>query len=265
MKKPYISQSQLNMYTLCAESYRRRYIEKEIIQPGFSLVVGSGVHKGAEVNFRQKINSKIDLPEDDVIDAATTEFDAMIERDGVLLTPDESSIGEKTIKGKNKDRVARMSKELMTNIAPKYQPEFVEEKHRIVLPNSKYDLLVILDLADYNGCLADLKTSAKKKSQADIENSDQLTFYSLAYKALTGKMPKEVRLEYVIDRETKTKTVTETQTLSSSRSIDQIKRLINRINTMIDGIEKGVFMPCDKGNWKCSPRFCGYYNTCKYV
>lgn len=264
-KKPYISQSQLNMYTLCAESYRRRYIEKEIIPPGFALVTGSGVHKGAEVNFKQKIETRKDLKESDVIDIATTEFEDRLERDGVLLSDEEKSVGYDKTKGKTKDKVVRMTKVLINDIAPKYQPILVEHKQRITTPNSDYDLLAILDLVDEDGVIADFKTSGRKKNQDEVDKSDQLSFYSLIYKAMTGELPKAVRLELVIDRELKTKIVTEHQTLESARKMGDLKILMNRINTMITGINKGVFMPCDKNNWKCNARWCGYYNTCKYV
>ena len=43
-EKPYLSPSQMGMYCRCGEQYRRRYIEKEIIPPGFALIKGGSVH-----------------------------------------------------------------------------------------------------------------------------------------------------------------------------------------------------------------------------
>lgn len=264
-KKPHISQSQLNLYTSCAEAYRRRYIEGEKIPPGFALITGTGVHKGLEVNFKQKIETKTDLRETDVVDAAVTEFESRILKEGVLLTQEEETIGYSKVKGQTKDKIVRMTKKVMAEIAPKYQPKFVEESHRIEIENSPYDLLAVMDLADENGIVADFKTASKKKTQDEIDKSDQLSFYSIIYKAKTGEFPKGLRLEIIIDRELKKDTVTECQTLETTRDVDHLQSLVNRLNAMIYGIGKGVFMPCDRNHWRCSSRFCGYYNTCKYV
>ncbi len=37
------------------------------------------------------------------------------------------------------------------------------------------------------------------------------------------------------------------------------------VNTMIQGLAKGVFVPAQPTSWVCDPRYCGYYPTCKYV
>jgi hypothetical protein len=52
------------MFQRCGEQYRRRYLENEIIPPGISARIGSGVHKAAEINFRAKIQTgedRVDL------------------------------------------------------------------------------------------------------------------------------------------------------------------------------------------------------------
>lgn len=258
-KKPYVSASQLSMYEMCGESYRRRYIDVDIIPPGIALLRGTGVHEGAKINFRQKIDSHEDLKETDIVDASVSAFEERVKSDGVLLTEEEESEGKENVIGKGKDSVVTLARLYTTETAPEYQPVRVEEKQRIVL-KGEYDLLAVMDLSDDQDRVIDLKTTTRKKPADEIEKSEQLSFYSLVFKALEKKLPQSVRLEVLIDKK-----VPERQMLEGARDTEDLMTLINRINCMIKGVEKGVFMPCNQTSWKCSEKYCGYYHTCKYV
>jgi hypothetical protein len=257
-KKPHISASQLSMFETCGESYRRRYVEGERIPPGCALLKGSGVHGGAKVNFRQKKESHRDLPKKDIVEAAVAEYEARINKDGYLLTPEEISVGKDKILGATKDDVASLSGLYATDVAPRYQPVLVEELQRILLPGA-YDLVAVLDLADDQDNVIDIKTAAKSKPENEVAISEQLTMYALVHKALTGRMPKSVRLEALISTK-----IPKVQTLIGSRTPAHFQALVSRINTMIDALGKGVFIPCQPGHWKCQPAYCGYAPTCRY-
>ncbi len=133
-KKPYISASQLGMYERCGEQYRRRYIEKERIPPGVALLKGTGVHGGARVNFRQKVETHEDLPKKDIVEISVTEFERSYQNQGVLLTAEEESIGLQKVMGETKDSVVTLSGLFADEVAPVYQPAFVEESYRITIP-----------------------------------------------------------------------------------------------------------------------------------
>ena len=257
-KRKHISASQLSTFELCGEAYRRRYIEGTIIPPGIALIRGSGVHAGAKVNFTQKKDSHKDLPKKDIIDASVAGLEDAT-KNGVLLTENEESIGAKNVLGKTKDEVATLSGIFADDIAPKYQPAFVEEKQRITLTED-YDLVAIMDLADVDEIIVDLKTSGKKKNQSEVDSSEQLSIYSLVYKAKTGHLPKQVRLETLVNKKKP-----EAQMLKSTRQMQDLQIVVNRLNVMLDSIKKGVFVPCNPGSWKCNQMYCGYYNTCPYV
>ncbi len=57
----HLSASQLSRFTRCAEMWRRQYIEGDIVPVGAAAHIGQAVHKAAEINFRQKIQSHTDL------------------------------------------------------------------------------------------------------------------------------------------------------------------------------------------------------------
>ena len=107
MNKKHLSPTQLGMYLRCGEQYRRRYIEKEIVPPGIALIKGGSVHKAAETNFRQKIESREDLPIKDIREAAAANFDGQI-ASGYILDPDERAIGAKKVLGVAKDSTIKL-------------------------------------------------------------------------------------------------------------------------------------------------------------
>jgi hypothetical protein len=258
--KKYISASHLGMYQRCGLQYQFRYIDKKKIPPGIALLKGAGVHGGARINFRQKKESKVDLPKKDIIEISVTEFENTFQSQGVFLTQEEETIGLKNVLGSAKDSIVTLASLYADQVAPIYQPIYVEESHRIVVPNSEYDLLAVMDLATENERVVDLKTGAKKKTDSEVQASDQLTFYALVYRALTGKMPKKVCLEVLVDKKNP-----ERQLLEGQRDLRDLQVLVKRINLMIDGLSKGVFIPAPPTSWWCSPRFCGYWNICNAV
>lgn len=259
-EKKYISASQLGMFERCGEQYRRRYLEKEIIPPGIAQVRGSGVHGGARENFRQKKETHEDLSKKDIIEISVAEFERVVSKQGVFLTQEEESIGYNKVIGETKDSVVRLADLFSTEVAPEYQPIYVEESHRLVIPDSPYDLLAVMDLADDLDRVADLKTGAKSKTQKEADTSEQLTFYALVFKALTRRLPTEVRLETLVDTKTPKR-----QPLVSMRDQQDLEILVAHVDTMIKALAKEVFIPAQPNSWVCDPRYCGYFNTCKYV
>jgi len=258
--KPYLSPSQLDMYCRCGEQYRRRYLEGEKLPPGIAAVKGTGFHGGAAVNMRQKIESHCDLPKIQIVDAAVAEFEAQLHGE-IALTPEELSRGTEIVFGEAKDDLVVMAGLHASEQAPDYQPIIVEQRIRIELQNSPRDLLGVIDLADDTGRVIDFKTAAKRKTQADADDSVQLTTYAAAYHAHFGSPPSELRLDTVV--RTKTKVYRDVQT--TTRSGADMEALANRINVVTEAIEAGVFAPATPGAWWCSSKWCGYFHTCRYV
>lgn len=259
-EKPYISPSQLGMYTRCGEAYRRRYILGERIPPGIAAHRGSAVHKGAEENALQKIKTHVDLPAQDVIDIAAVAFDEKVKKDGVFLSPEELSVGEKLVVAAAKDTTVALAEVLARESLPKYQPLEVEIEGRISIPESTHDLLGRIDLIDEREFILDYKTSAKSKNQNDIDGDDQFTFYDLLYRAAKGKAPRGIIVENLVATK-----VPKAVTFATSRTLDDTQALVNKVNAMINGITKGVFIPANSGSWNCSNKWCGYFNTCPYI
>lgn len=259
MSKPHLSATQMELYSKCPEAYRRRYIEGEKIPPGVAMAKGTGLHRAAEVNFRQKIDSHRDLPTSDIVDAAVAGFEAELAQ-GVAFDAEETSIGPENVIGQAKDDVADLAEVHARTQAPDYQPVLVEESVRIELPGPR-DLLAVIDLADDRRRVVDFKTARKSKTQGDVDGSVQLTVYAAAHQALTGEAPSLVRLDTIVQTARKT----ERQVIDSTRDEADLVALSHRINAITAAVDAGVFPPTTPGNWMCSARWCGFYRDCKFV
>ena len=269
-RKPHVSPSQLSMYFKCGEQYRRRYIEHERIPPGIAMHRGTGVHAGAQLNFRQKIASFVDAPTSEIVDAAVAAFDGAVTKDGVLLTREEESRGQKHVVAEARDTAARMARTFAEAIAPAYQPIEVEERVTIELPRAPRDILGIVDLVAVDAhdspetgqrSVVDLKTGTKSRPQSDADDSMQLTVYSAAHHVRHGFPVRDARLEILIDGAKGVRR----QTLTTTRDQHDIAAFVARVNAMLAGIEAGIFTPAPPGSWWCSARWCGYWSTCPYV
>jgi hypothetical protein len=247
------------MYWRCPEQYRRRYQEHERIPPGVAIMTGSAVHKGAEINFKQKIETHEDLPQTDIVDAACEAFEDGLKA-GYTFSEEEVSIGREKVFGLAIDQVSDLAELHAAEQAPDYQPTEVEHTTRIVFPDAPVDLLAVTDLRDDQRHVVDFKTAAKRKSAAEVDRSIQLSIYAAAYWVDHGVPPAAVYLDTLV----KTKTP-KRQLLWSTRDESHIKVLVRRINVTLAAIELGVFTPCPPDAWQCSDKWCGYWRTCPYV
>jgi hypothetical protein len=247
------------MYCRCPAQWEFRYVKGLVIPPGIALLQGTGIHRGAETNFRQKIESHKDLPVKEIVDAAVAGFDAET-AGGYSLTEEETSIGAAKVLGEAKDKLAQMAEVHAEEQAPDYQPTAVEHRQTIVFPSASRDLVTVTDLRDDQRRVTDFKTAARKKPEASIHGDLQLTIYAAAYQLDTGAPPSEVRQDVI----TKTKSP-QRQLLRSQRGPADFRTLVNRVNAVLAAIQTGIFPPCPPGSWQCSPKWCGYFSQCPFV
>ena len=254
----HLSVSQLDTYTRCGEVYRRRYIEGEIIPPGLPARIGSGVHKGAEVNFKAKMQTGRDEPLSVVQDAAADSYVKELGK-GVFFAPDEVP-GAKLAMAAGKDTVVSLAKLFHTELAPQIQPMLVEEKVIIDLPGVDLPVVTILDCYTQTKALRDLKTAGKKWGDDKAHSSNQPTAYREAIKTVTGEYPESIYFDVLVS--TKTPSL---QTLSTVRTEDDLAILSRKFAFMVAGINAGIFPPAEPGSWMCSPKWCGFWFTCPYI
>jgi hypothetical protein len=253
-----LHQSMLNSWLKCGVQFRRRYIEGEVIPPGIAARRGQGSHKGAEVNHRQKIKSKIDLPVSDLQDAARDEFVHVVKERGVFIPKNEVS-GKNRLLNEGLNQVVEAMVIYHQDIAPHIQPVMVEERLSAEIEGFPMSLGGILDVSDEQGRVIDLKIM-KRQNQVWADRQLQPTFYYLLYKAATGEFPKQFNFECVVPNKemVHSRLVTE----RNERDFRVLRRIIEVFQ---HDLQTGVFRPAMPDHWACTPQFCGYYQTCKYA
>jgi hypothetical protein len=264
-KVDHLSASQLTMYSRCPAQWYL-YRSQGPRPPGIALHVGSGVHIGAETAMRQKAATGIDKRPDDVRDAAVAGFDSRVRADDVMFTQEEVSQGLPVVLGRSRDRVAALAHYWACVCQPVYMPmdeDSIEQRWSLWLPNAGIELTGITDLVAEGGIITDWKTTGGRRiSQITADTSIALTAYALAYLKQTGSAPTEVRLDVLQEKKTKT----ERYTLRSTRTQRDYNALLARVSVILGSMRGGYFPPCNQGEWWCSPRFCGWFESgCPYV
>lgn len=244
----HLSATSLKMYLRCNLQFYWRYCKGLKIPPAGAIVLGKSVHKGLEENFRHKIQTKIDLSLNKVLEAYAAFFD---------MTKQEEEIDwEGECPGKLKDEGIGLIKVYHKITAPAIQPIAVEEAFELAFENVPYTLKGYLDLIDQNKIIRDTKTAKKSYPQDAAQNDIQLTAYNLGYKYTKGEEPKSLCFDVMV--RTKQPKV---QTLQSPpRTHAQLTRFLKLLGSIAQAIKTGIFYPCENKQ-VCS--WCGYKDICE--
>lgn len=262
--KPVYRVSYLSAFEYCGWAYYLRYIENKRSLGTFYSARGTGCHKARELNLKQKIESGKDLSLKPMQDAARDSINRQI-KDGELDLKTEllAGLGKKAAAGKIIDSTVRLVDIDRTNLQSKIQPLEVEQEITIHLPKWPFDISMRLDAITVN-LVIDLKTAKQKWSDLKAAKSYQPKVYKLGYRAHRKIVPFEgFRYDIVV--------CTPKQQRLSAYSImvdppeAQIHSVLERFNAMHNSIQAGLFLPCHRGHWKCSPEYCSFYRVCKYV
>jgi len=256
----HLSWTQIRMLMKCPKQYEHRYINGAIKPPGIALIRGSATHKGVELNMKNKLETGELLPLSVVQDAARDSVATKIESEGIRLVGDEKTIGKKKIKGQLIDESIGLSETHYVECAPKIEPVAVESEGE--LKTGVRPIRYRIDIVTENG-IKETKTGARTPPRDRADLDDQLTMYSLVYYARHGKMPEDLSMDFLLLPSTKLGYRSLTQ--ETTRTKAQLESFLLRVETAVKLLDSGVFMPTDRSNWWCSPKWCGYYEDCPYV
>lgn len=267
-----ISPSGLDTFAKCPEKYRRRYIERDkrmVRQVG--TLIGTGVHRGAEADSRHKVEQEKPLPPKETIEVAVTGFEKGREEpdtEWVVYEKDKPTRPAKLADfAEGKDKTAQVASTYCEEVSPAIlRPRYVEAPFEFTLPTAdeskRFLVRGIIDLATWEGEIVDLKTSAKRWNQDQIDGSFQHTVYGWAYRALTGEHPTNYAVENLVHFKKKAPV---RNRLDSSRSQGDYLAAWNRLTETARAIETGTFPPAPLGAWWCSAKWCEYFTDCPYV
>ena len=249
-QRPHISVSQINEYLNCGAYYMFHKVYKIRVPSRSYFTIGGSVHKGAEINYKQKKSTRTNLSLKEVLDVTANEFEG--HRIKTIWKKDEDP-------DVIKDQVLELAKVYYNEVGSKIQPVIVEEQFTVEHEDLIMPVVFRIDLVDEDGYIRDIKTPGKTPSQNDIDKDLQLTTYSFGYRRATGKIEKGVILDNVV----KTK-IPKYAPLQSTRTEQDLRRFVNIANAAIMAIQAGSYVP-DQKSFKCSEENCDFWEKCHEV
>ena len=250
--------SGISMLSRCGEQYRRRYLEKHILPPAVAMIVGTGTDRAVTADLGFKIEHGVLL--DDTADIARDAVNAEWDKSGVLLSEEEMNVSLKQLRGDAVDKAVRLARCHHEEAAPAIAPTHVQRAWTIEIPGLGVDLAGTIDVQEGTKSVRDTKTRKASPPKDLADDSDQLTMYALATRVLDGAPVNRVALDCLIDL----KRGPAYRCVESSRDAADFRVLMARVRNAIEAINKGVFVPAQQTDWVCSPRWCGYAETCPY-
>jgi putative RecB family exonuclease len=247
LPKSYLSISQIQCYLRCPAQYYFRYVRGIQTPPNRALTIGKVVHAANEANYKQKLNTGIDMELEDIRGITEMVFD----QQAPITDWGEDDPGEA------KDTALTLASLYHQKVAPAVQPKAVELRVTVEFENVPYSLLGFIDLIDSEGFIRDTKTTAKTPNEDEAGKSLQLTTYCLAYQCEYGHDPAGVKLDYLVA--TKTPRYVQLQGARTEAEIDRLLRLIGKV---AGAIGAGHYYP-NPTSFLCSEKACQHWQLCQ--
>jgi hypothetical protein len=246
--QPVYHQSELHTFVKCGKMWEFRYARGIKLPPRGAMTLGSSVDQAVSLNLSQKILSGEDLSAEETLDAFSTDFEA---RKQETDWQDEDP-------GEQKDIGARMVELHHREVAPKIQPESVQERF-LIRTDAGYDLGGTIDFTETSGVIGDTKTSRVAYTEQSVQKSIQATMYDFAYEALRGRKSSGFRFDVLV----KSAKVPRVQQVHAQLGQDDRQWLFETVSHVDKAIRAGIALPAPEGSWYCSPKWCGYWSICK--
>ena len=183
----HISASSVKMAARCPEQWRQRYVLGKKIPPAAVLLQGRADHAAIERSMRQKIDSHVDLPLEEVREFFVHQFETEVELSGGIA---EIEVRDAFGIAAKRQRVGEMKRQGQLNVvayhnivSPLVQPTTVEERFTMQVPGLPVTVIGYIDLVgQHRGeeVLIDRKGSGKSRTTPEPEWTIQAEVYQLA-------------------------------------------------------------------------------------
>jgi hypothetical protein len=248
-QKKHISVSQIGQVKRCPRQWVYRYIEGKKVAPGIALITGSSFDEAMNMNYGQKIETKTDLPVEQMVDKFSDELDRRAEE---LENPED-----KKEKDGIKDVFTAGIPLFCNQIVSKVQPVAIQTKVLIPL-DDQFDFLGFLDL-ETETKIIDNKTASRYTDDFVKKYMTQLKAYVWAIYETTGQV-KATELNTLVKTKKPSCKVDIVDNIKPTDFLQEETRTINFIKKLHADPDM-AFKNTD--GWHCSQKWCGYYNECQ--
>lgn len=245
----HLSYSSINSYLMCGEAWRRRYVLNEPAPVSDALVLGSAFHGAVEACLKGA---------PDLEAAYSQSWNQQLERD-------QNVAWETGAPGPTYDTGLRMLrakpvKELLSQIRDNFDAEhgLIERRVELHVPGVPIPIIGYIDVVTKDGIPGDFKTTSRMWAEGKAEDEMQPLFYLAALNQEGILVPNWTFRHYVFTKaQHPTAKVFEVQ-----RKPSEVFGLFEVIRRAWEAIDKGAYL-MQTGTWKCSPKYCEYWNTCR--
>lgn len=237
----FLRTSIINSYLTCPA---RALFQIEGIEtpPSVALAFGSSVHSALELNFKQKIKTKWDLPVEEIVEHFHSDFNKRLD-EAVLIDEDLQQLhrsGE------------TMLKRYMIEFAPGTVPKYVEEKITVTFKNYDFGVSGIVDLFDIYGTIIDYKTTKTKYKEFPESIIIQQSLYRIMLEAIGEKVNGNRIDEFAKD----------TNSIRAISLNPNRELALRKFSEVATNIQRGNF-PTSRGSYLCKKRFCQHWAECE--
>lgn len=236
-----LSPSQVQTFTDCSARWMFKYAWELPDPPSPALTLGQAVHAAMAANFEQKIETREDLPEEDVRRAYREAFDALAPE--TFFGADDPA----AVRAKGEELAAMY----LRDAAPRIQPKAVELE--VTGTIAGVNVRGRVDVIDQYDRIIDLKTSSRKPSDIDAAQAFQLATYARLVQGASG----EVRVDTLV----KTK---RPQLVQIGRPLSgQDYLATERIYPLVQAAAREGFYVPNRKSTLCSRRNCPFWQACE--
>lgn len=275
--KPQYHVSGIELMSMCGVAFQHRYLDRKPEPRSVAMVVGSAVDRAVSADEMAKVETGSLLAEEAVRDLA---HDALVDEwkngtevkvDGatsfknelpVAVSEEDADDGWTPGMGDAIDASVDLAAFHHRVVAPTLCPTHVQRKWVLDVEGLDIQVAGAIDIQQGLVSINDTKTSAKSPQKDLADKSLQLSMYALAVYRMDGAFPRFVQLNKIV-RTPKRKDLKYVP-LQSTRGPENMPHLLARIEAAANTVQSGVFTPADLNHWKCSERYCGFWNVCRY-
>lgn len=260
--KPALHWSQISMFTRCPAQFKERWREGRIVPPGVALLVGSGAHRAIAVDLQTKRDTGSLAAEAVVLAAARDRIVRAFETGDYALDAAERVLGADQVMGDAVDQAVACARVAHTDLVPRVEPVRVEWTWRVEITGYPVALAGTID-ADEGNRIDDWKTTAKSPAAGTADKAGQFNMYALAKHVLDQVLP-WCRMGFLVKLKRGPKVVWQ----ETPRDLEDVRILLRWVERVVEADRLGIYPYAaaqDPRPWCCSPKFCGYYATCRGV
>ena len=250
----HLSYSSISSYLTCGKAWKYKYLDKIPTKPSVTLILGSTVHDTMEEIIAKR---SVGMEPPNPVEFATQTLTERLEKEEGKFIPSElETLQDDILRLVSDSAILSGMKDIRAKVDE--QGPQIERKVTLEIPEVDVPIIGFIDIILEDGTPADFKTSSRSWTQERAESEMQPVFY-LAAMGQCG-FPVNWQFKHLVMVKTKQPKF---QILEHTHKPEELFKLFGRVQNVWKGITAGVFNPAAPGSWKCSPKWCDYYDLCQ--